>query len=457
MNTQIWSEIKQDLRDRIGAESFQNWIEPLEFTGVEEQQAKFRVPTRFFGSWVEKNYGKEICRLFWDKSGMALQLDFDICESRPIQNTPNSSSQLQSPKIITANSYSADRPDLPSNPLDPRYKFENFVTGKSNELAYSAAFRVASGDQVPFNPLFLYSGVGLGKTHLMHAIAWAIQEQDPNKRVLLLSAEQFMYRFVEALRSKSMYGFKEMFRSVDVLLVDDVQFIAGKDSTQDEFFYTFNALVEQNKQVIISADRAPGDIEGMEERIRSRLQWGLMVDIHPTDYELRLGILKSKAEYQRSILPNLYIEEGVLEFLAQRISSNVRVLEGALTRLAAHAEIQKRPIDLDLVHDALADVLRASRQKLTLDIIIKQTAEFYNIRMSDITGKRRMRSVAYPRQVSIYLAKQLTTRSLPDIGRAFGGRDHSTVIHAVKKIDNLMRQDSQVAEEVEALRRRLEA
>ena len=334
--------------------------------------------------------------------------------------------------------------------------FDRFVVGKPNELAHAAARRVAESDQVTFNPLFLYGGVGLGKTHLMHAIAWEILATRPDARVLYLSAEQFMHKFVQALRYKDMLGFKEMFRSVDVLMVDDVQFIAGKDSTQDEFFHTFNALVDQSKQIVISADRAPGEIDGIDERIKSRLQWGLVVDIHPTDYELRLGILQSKAEANAELYPEVDIAHGVLEFLAHRISSNVRVLEGALTRLFAFGSLVGREVTLDVAQECLADVLRASERKVTVQEIIRKVAEHYNIRINDMLSARRARAVARPRQIAMYLAKNLTSKSLPEIGRSFGGRDHTTVIHAVKKITELKATDSGIEDDVEMLRRALE-
>jgi chromosomal replication initiator protein len=248
-----------------------------------------------------------------------------------------------------------------------------------------------------------------------------------------------------------------MFRSVDVLMVDDVQFIAGKESTQDEFFHTFNALVDQNKQIVISADRAPGEIDGLEERIKSRLQWGLVVDLHPTDYELRLGILQSKAEAQSRMYPNVVMAEGVLEFLAHRISTNVRVLEGALTRLYAFASLVGREITLDVTQECLADILRASDRKVTIDEIIRKVADHYNLRLTDMLSPRRTRSVARPRQVAMFLAKSLTSKSLPEIGRRFGGRDHTTVIHAVRKVEELRSVDNQIAEDVELLRRMLEA
>jgi chromosomal replication initiator protein len=293
--------------------------------------------------------------------------------------------------------------------------------------------------------------VGLGKTHLMHAIAWEIRTRDPSRRVIYLSAEKFMYQFIRALRFRDTVAFKEQFRSVDVLMIDDVQFISGKDSTQEEFFHTFNALVDQNRQVVISADKSPSDLEGLEERLRSRLGWGLVADIHPTTYELRLGILQSKAEQLRAQIP-----QKVTEFLAHKIQSNVRELEGALNRIVAHSTLVGRDITLETTQEVLHDLLRANDRRVTIEEIQKRVAEHYTIRIADMSSARRARAVARPRQVAMYLAKVLTSRSLPEIGRKFGGRDHTTVMHAVRKIEELKAADPALAEDVELLRRMLE-
>jgi chromosomal replication initiator protein len=342
-----------------------------------------------------------------------------------------------------------------SAPLDQRLSFENFVVGKPNELAHAAARRVAEAcagatPSVPFNPLFLYGGVGLGKTHLMHAIAWHVRQTAPARKVIYLSAEKFMYQFIRALRFRSTMDFKEQFRSVDLLMIDDVQFISGKESTQEEFFHTFNALVDQNRQIVISADKSPSDLEGLEERMRSRLGWGLVADIHPTTYELRLGILESKAE-QMGLRP----PQKVMEFLAHKITSNVRELEGALNRIGAHTQLVRRELTLETTQELLQDLLRANERRVTIDEIQRRVAEHFNIKMAEMTSSRRARIVARPRQVAMYLAKQLTSRSLPEIGRKFGGRDHTTVMHAVKKIEELTRGDRAFAEDVELLHRML--
>ena len=456
MTNDTWGRVRDDLMQTIGKDAFKNWIEPLSLVSETDGVARFAVPTGFFGDWVSRNYGDKILQGLLSIGSEIERVEFKV-NAKPA--TTETKAAAQAPQQTQARPWSkvSSAGDLPGSPLDKRFTFDRFVVGKPNELAHAAARRVAEGGQVTFNPLFLYGGVGLGKTHLMHAIAWKIQESDPTAKVLYLSAEQFMYRFVQSLRFKDMIGFKEMFRSVDVLMVDDVQFIAGKESTQDEFFHTFNVLVDQNKQIVISADRAPGEITGLEERIKSRLQWGLVVDLHPTDYELRLGILQSKVEMQESLYPGVQLAAGVLEFLAHRISTNVRVLEGALTRLFAFASLVGREVTLDVAQECLADILRASDRKVTIDEIIRKVADHYNLRLSDMLSPRRARVVARPRQVAMFLSKTLTSKSLPEIGRRFGGRDHTTVIHAVRKIEELKSVDNQIAEDVELLRRMLEA
>lgn len=455
MTKNTWGRVQDELKATIGKDAYKNWIEPLELVEESKGLIRFAVPTNFFGDWVSRNYGDRILQGFLDDGFPVERLDFTVPTRQASQSAKRTN--ISASAVATQKAAKATETELPGSKLDKRFTFDGFVVGKPNELAHAAARRVAEGGPVTFNPLFLYGGVGLGKTHLMHAIAWEIQNRQPEAKVLYLSAEQFMYRFVQSLRFKDMHGFKEMFRSVDVLMVDDVQFIAGKESTQDEFFHTFNALVDQNKQIVISADRAPGEINGLEERIKSRLQSGLVVDLHPTDYELRLGILQSKAETQEKHYPGVELSDGVLEFLAHRISTNVRVLEGALTRLFAFASLVGREVTLDVAQECLADILRASDRKVTIDEIIRKVADHYNLRLSDMLSPRRARAVARPRQVAMFLSKMLTSKSLPEIGRRFGGRDHTTVIHAVRKIEELKAIDNQIAEDVELLRRMLEA
>jgi len=451
MTNDAWGRIKEDLLGTVGHNNYRSWIEPLEFSTLKGGVATFLVPTNFMGNWVQRNFGDHILQLLNKVGENVSRVEFSVAR---IARSPK---PVKAADPVVAKAALRDPDELPGAPLDARFTFDSFVVGKPNELAHAAARRVAEGGPVSFNPLFLYGGVGLGKTHLMHAIAWELQSRSPDLRVVYLSAEQFMYRFVQALRDKQMMDFKQLFRSVDVLMVDDVQFIAGKDSTQEEFFHTFNALVDQNKQIIISADRAPVEIKGLEERIKSRLQCGLVVDLHPTDYELRLGVLQQKVDQYRKQYPGIVMADGVLEFLAHRISTNIRVLEGALTRLSAFASLIGREITLDMTQECLADILRVSERKVTVEEIQRRVSEHYNIRLSDLIGPKRVRTIARPRQVAMYLAKQLTSRSLPEIGRRFGGRDHTTVMHGVRRIEELKGQDHQIAEDLELLRRALEA
>lgn len=453
MTNEAWGKVREELITRIGRNNYTTWIEPIRLSDLAGQVARFEVPTTFFGDWVSRNFSEQILQHLQSKGNDVARVEF-VVPSRPMVTA--AATRKPAPARNLRSRAPSDE-EMPGASLDARFTFDSFVVGKPNELAHAAARRVAEGGPVTFNPLFLYGGVGLGKTHLMHAIAHELQARQPHLRVLYLSAEQFMYRFVQALREKQIMDFKEIFRSVDVLMVDDVQFIAGKDSTQEEFFHTFNALVDQNKQIVISADRAPGEIKDLEDRIKSRLQCGLVVDLHPTDYELRLGILQQKAEFYHQQYKGLAIAPGVLEFLAHRITTNVRVLEGALTRLFAFASLVGREITLDLAQDCLADILRASDRKLTIEEIQRKVAEHYNVRLSDMIGPKRVRTIARPRQVAMYLAKQLTPRSLPEIGRRFGGRDHTTIMHGVRKIEELMSTDSQLSDDLQLLRRLLQS
>jgi chromosomal replication initiator protein len=472
-----WARIRGRLRAEYGEATFRSWLKPLTLAGRRGADLRVAVPSRFMRDWVTTHYGDRIKALWSNENPEIRSVEVIVDslagkaalseEAAPEEALTLTKAEAGVVQAMRADAIGAaqgghvaphvqmredpDGFDDVSAPLDPRLTFDNFVVGKSNELAHAAAYRVAEADTVPFNPLFLYGGVGLGKTHLMHAIAWHIRRRKPHKRVIYLSAEKFMYQFIRALRNKSTMAFKEQFRSVDVLMVDDVQFIIGKESTQEEFFHTFNALADQNRQVILSADKSPSDLEGLEERMRSRLGWGLVADIHPTTYELRLGILQSRAEQSGVEIP-----QKVLEFLAHRIASNVRELEGALTRITAHATLVGRPVTLESAQELLKDLLRANDRRVSIEEIQRRVAEHFNIKLADMQSPRRARTVARPRQIAMYLAKQLTTRSLPEIGRKFGGRDHTTVMHAVKKVEELCAGDSGFAEDVDLLRRMLE-
>ena len=452
-----WARVRGRLRAEFGDGVFRSWLKPMTLTECSNGTIKIAVPTRFMRDRINALYGDRLRTLWAAEDSSILEIDIVVMPGtvpRPaseVSGAADSGSSAGTTATVNGSAVAEDWVQSISAPLDPRFTFDHFVIGKPNEFAHAACRRVAESVKVPFNPLFLYGGVGLGKTHLMHAIAWHIRERDPSRRVVYLSAEKFMYQFIRAVRFRDTMAFKEQFRSVDVLMVDDVQFICGRDSTQEEFFHTFNALVDQNRQVVISADKSPADLEGLEERLRSRLGWGLVADIHPTTYELRHSILQSKAEKMGTRVP-----EKVIEFLAHKITSNVRELEGALIRLVAHADLVGRDITIDTVQEVLHDLIRANDRKVTIEEIQKRVAEHYNIRLADMHSPRRARAVARPRQVAMYLAKQLTSRSLPEIGRKFGGRDHTTVMHAVRKIEELRATDNSLAEDVDLLRRMLE-
>ena len=440
-----WSKITSELKKSLDKDTFQNWIKPINFETQLDTSLTLSVPTRFLRDWIIKNYASVIKRVYQDQGITVEKLSIIVKE--------NNNRIIPGTEVVYQDSDNDEDTyyDDISAPLDPQFTFDNFIVGKPNELAYAAAQRVAQSEIVSFNPLFLYGGVGLGKTHLMHAVAWNIKKRNPKKNVVYLTAEKFMYQFIKALRFKNIMSFKEQFRSVDVLMIDDVQFIIGKDNTQEEFFHTFNTLVDKKRQIIISADKSPADLEGLEDRLKSRLGWGLVADIHPLTYELRLGILQAKAEQK-----SMKLTSEVLEFLADKITNNVREMEGALNRLAVHASLQDSEVSVDLVKDVLKDLLRTNSRKITIDEIQKKVVEHYNIKLSDMHSPRRSRSVARPRQVAMYLAKSITTRSLPEIGRKFGGRDHTTVIHAIKTIEEIMVIDPSLAEDIELLTRILQ-
>src|SRR5271156_4874832 len=464
MSQHEWDRVLGQLKQEVGETAYRSWLLPISVQRVDGGEAIIAAPARFFRDWIASHYADRILALWRGQNRQGKRVSVIVT---PAGHTPatvvprHGEDQMQNglePGLDATPSaaFEIGEDRAQQSGLDPRFTFENFVVGKPNELAHAAARRVAEAcaspvHMVPFNPLFLYGGVGLGKTHLMHAVAWHVRKHACGRKVIYLSAEKFMYQFIRALRFKSTMDFKEEFRSVDLLMIDDVQFISGKESTQEEFFHTFNALVDQNRQIVISADKSPSDLEGLEERMRSRLGWGLVADLHPTTYELRLGILQSKAEQS-----NIQLPRKVMEFLAHKITSNVRELEGALNRIIANVQLVGRDITLESAQEELHDLLRSHERRVTIDEIQRRVAEHFNIKLVEMTSDRRARIVARPRQVAMYLAKQLTARSLPQIGRKFGGRDHTTVMHAVRKIEELMRTDPSLAEDVELLRRMLQ-
>lgn len=489
-----WVRIRARLRQEFGEAAFANWLKKLTLVRLANDKVTLGVPNQFLRDWIAAHYGDRLVAHWRGEVGHVRGVEFVVAQTRgepapardaaapdrardfaprgfggaaaaplarPLAEAEPGRPEAQrraEPLAVPAGGAEI-QPPLPAQPLDivegatpldPRFTFASFVVGKPNAFAHAAALRVAEADVVPFNPLFVWGQTGLGKTHLMQAIAWRMLERNPKRKVAYLTAEAFMHRFVKACRFQDMLAFKEQFRSVDVLIIDDVQFLGGKDATQEELFNTFNALVDHRRQVIVSADKPPVDLDRLDQRLRSRLGSSLVCQINQSNYELRLAILESKVERVGVAVP-----DKVLEFLAHKITANVRELEGALTRVAAHASLIGREISIEMAREVLHDVLRHHDRHVTIDEIQRVVCEHYKIRMPDLLSPRRARAVARPRQAAMYLSKMLTNRSLPEIGRKFGGRDHTTVMHAVRKIEELKATDVNIAEDVDLLTRTL--
>lgn len=449
----IWEQVRAALRAESGARNFDTWLAPLAFLGCDGGEVHVAAPTAFVADWVANNFGERL-RLHWSRLRPEVRhVSVSVATGDAAGQADDGAVGKGSVAGLIAKAEPAAGVPGLSLPIEPRYTFENFVVGKSNELAYNAAQAVSEPGAPGFNPLFLHGTTGLGKTHLMHAIGNAYLARHPDARVAYMSAEKFMVEFLAALRAKEAIAFKQKLRSVDLLMIDDVQFIAGKESTQEEFFHTMNEIISAGKRLVITADRSPQNLEGIEQRILSRMAWGLVADINPADYELRLNILHAKM----SAMPQkIVVPDDVLEFLARKITANVRELEGALNRVVAYAALVDAPVTQEFARERLADLLRAHERKLTIDEIQRKVAEHYKLRMADLLSARRARDVARPRQVAMYLAKRLTPRSLPEIGRRFGGRDHTTVMHAVKRIEALRASDREIDADVVLLTRMLD-
>ena len=443
-----WDAIRANLRRDLGARTFDGWLKPAELGVLDGESGELEIvmPSKFMADWVSSHFGDRLT-LSW-KSFLPLV--------RSVRVVASAAGPRPTPLLILEEIPAAPQPAVARDPsapnFDSRYTFETFVIGKANEVAATAARTLATAERVAFNPLFLHGGTGRGKTHLLHAIGQAFLECTPGARVVSMSAEKFMVEFVRALRENDTIGFKGRLRSADLLLIDDVQFIAGKDSTQEEFFHTMNEIITAGRRLVITSDRAPQDLDGIAPRILSRLSWGLVADINPAEYELRLNIIDAKLK----ALPGVEMPRPVVEFLARRLTSSIRELEGALNRISAYAMMTGRTIDIAFVEEVLANVLRANQRRISVDEIQTQVAEHYRIRKAEMTSARRAREVARPRQVAMYLSKQLTPKSLPDIGRRFGGRDHTTVIHAVKQIERLRASDAELDADIRLLTRQLE-
>ena len=428
----FWGECKKTLERDLPVEEYSTWIAPLTLeqnNGSNPLSYSVLAPNKFISDWVEDNYGSTIKeRLSAITSNRDLNLNFDIFvdyhESKIVEEAKNTEEES---KFNNNSPGSVQKSNLIEN-----FTFDSFVEGKSNHIALAASRQIGDGLKNSYNPLFIYGGVGLGKTHLMHAVGNEILQKDPSKKVAYVHSEKFVSDMVKSLQLGAINEFKQYYRSLDALLIDDIQFFAKKEQSQEELFHTFNSLLEKGSQMILTCDRYPKEIDGLEDRLKSRLGWGLPVVIEPPELETRVAILLSKAESMQHELN----EESAF-FIAQKVRSNVRELEGALKRVIANSNFTGRPISVDLIKDSLKDLLAIQARQVSVENIQKTTAEYYNIKMSDILSKRRSRSVARPRQMAMFLAKELTNYSLPEIGESFGGRDHTTVIHACKKINEL--------------------
>ncbi len=463
-----WSRVKGRLRSSVGEDVYTSWFARMDLEGVQQESVRLSVPTRFLKSWIQAHYAERVLTCWQAEMPEVHRIDLTVrtamrCAT-PVKEAPapldarrpeRPSAELRSTATMPV---SANHDALGGSPLDPRLTFASFVVGRSNTLAHAAARQVAEGrrgDPVMFNPLYIHAGVGLGKTHLLQAVTWAGNAVGERK-VLYLTAEKFMYGFVAALKTQTALAFKETLRGIDVLVIDDLQFLQGK-STQAEFCHTLNALIDAGRQVVIAADRPPSDLESLDDRVRSRLAGGLVVEMASLGEELRLGILKSRVAAARAHHASFEVPEPVLDYLARSITHNGRDLEGAINRLLAHSKLNAQPVTLEMAEREVRDLIRPQEPKrIKIEDIQRVVARQYNVSRSDLLSSRRTANVVRPRQVAMYLAKTLTLRSLPEIGRRFGGRDHTTVLHAVRKIEALVARDTALSEEVDSLKRQLQ-
>lgn len=448
--SKLWEDTLTHLELNLSPQHFSTWIKPLKLVKIEQDLVYLEVPNRFVLDWVKENYGKLIQKILAELSAVNYRLQFDVSgqakdhlpkKQTPVEPVPKATKE---PGVLVGNHHAAEIN------LNRKYTFEEFVSGSSNQFAYAAAMAVANNPATTYNPLFIYGGVGLGKTHLVNAIGNAILKKTPQVRVCYYTSEKFMNELINSLRYNRMDEFRNKFRSMDILLIDDIQFIAGKERTQEEFFHTFNALYESHKQIIVTSDKFPKDIPGLEERLRSRFEWGLIADIQPPDVETKLAILKMKAEQNSIKMP-----EEVTLFLANSICNNVRELEGYLIRIGAYASLTSTPVTLEMAREVLKDILIERNRELSIDEILKKVSSHYNIKITDIKSAKRLKAVVLPRQIAMYLSRQLTSSSYPEIGERFGGKDHSTIIHAIRKIEKIMEDDFQLRNTIDTLKNEL--
>ena len=428
----LWQQVLSIIQTKLSKPSYDTWFKATKANFIDDSLLEIIAPTTFAAEWLENKYTNLIKSTLYDYLGQNISIKYSIGEPKSAEQFVVFPSRQPTPIVLAEQT-------LP-NMLNPKYTFDTFVIGTNNRFAHAASLAVAEAPAKAYNPLFLYGGVGLGKTHLMHAIGHYIMEHNPNTRVLYISSEQFTNEFINAIRDSQGESFRTKYRNIDVLLIDDIQFIAGKEQTQEEFFHTFNALHEERKQIIISSDRPPKEIPTLEERLRSRFEWGLITDIQPPDLETRIAILRKKARAENLDIPN-----EAMNYIANQIDTNIRELEGALIRVVAYSSLINADITSHLAAEALKDIIPSSRPRMiTMNDIQAKVGEFYGLRMEDFKARKRTKAIAFPRQIAMYLSRELTDYSLPKIGEAFGGRDHTTVIHAHEKITQLIKVDQEL-------------
>ena len=430
MDASIWDQILARIETKVNRHSYYTWFKPTSFVADGGGSITVRVPNALFKDWLTKHYSVVLTEALAEVRRPDTALVF-LAEGSPTLTPPPEAPPEAPPEEPVAE----DAAGAPGG-LNPRYTFDTFIVGPSNQFAHAACRAVAEAPSRSYNPLFIYGGVGLGKTHLMHAIGQYVLEHDPGLKLTYISSERFMNEMINALRYDRILDFRERYRSVDILLVDDIQFVSGKEGTQTEFFHTFNALYDAQKQIILSSDHPPHEIPNLEERLRSRFEWGLIADIQSPDVETKVAILKRKAEAEAVPLP-----DNVAMYMAGRVKSNIRELEGSLIRLIAYASLTGREISMDLAQEVLRNVIDQDDKAITIETIQKFVSEYYQLKTADLKSRNNSKSIAMPRQIAMYLCKSLTNASLPEIGRSFGGKHHSTVIHSIKKVEEMRKQD----------------
>ncbi|MBB5150451.1 MULTISPECIES: chromosomal replication initiator protein DnaA [Ureibacillus] len=437
---ELWNKVLARVEQQISKPSFETWLKSTKLLSYKGTNVTIAAPNSFAREWLENHYVHLIAGILSELTGEDLYIKFVVQKDQD-----NEDFDIPAPVIQTK---TAEPSEGPHSMLNPKYTFDTFVIGSGNRFAHAASLAVAEAPAKAYNPFFIYGGVGLGKTHLMHAIGHYVLEHNPNAKVVYLSSEKFTNEFINSIRDNKAEEFRNKYRNVDVLLIDDIQFLAGKESTQEEFFHTFNTLHTESKQIVISSDRPPKEIPTLEDRLRSRFEWGLITDITPPDLETRIAILRKKAKADGLDIPN-----EVMHYIANQIDTNIRELEGALIRVVAYSSLVNQDITVELAQEALKDIMPNSKPKsVTIQDIQKVVGEHYNIRLEDFSSKKRTKSIAFPRQVAMYLSRELTDFSLPKIGEEFGGRDHTTVIHAHEKIEKMLKEDQQLQEEMKQIR-----